>query len=269
MIYWHTMYRLNQPAARFRFERKHGTHTFNLKDGRRVSAISQPSWNGFEVALQQLDNPGDYVVSPELITVSPAPTSLAGIENIIAGRTARALEISQQMPQTTILLGSVAILSRSVKPRNVMHFVRDGQIVGTTPKMPYLDTEARFFYQAYNAAEQRKPDSQTLGMICSDIQFHAKQGRVQLGLPDRNLGAEYVDPISPQVNTVLIGAHWIAPYDLSLGGDLETERFIDPLKISVRDLMTAHPNLTDIVMCDQLAPGTSFSGPVNFHAQRQ
>jgi hypothetical protein len=262
------MYVTDFPPADFTFVREHGTHQFPLVSGERVTAISEPSWDRFAAALEQVERPGAYVLSPELIVASPEPSSLDEVPAMVERRIDEARTLSQRMPQTTLLLGSASMTGTRI--RNELLFVRNGEITGHSPKLPYMPGEAQVFHQVYDPREHQQPDRRTVGMICSDLIFHSRRGWGQAGLPGRDLEAEYVDPIGPDVRTVLISGIWITPYDHALGHNpsIEEPRFIDPIKWAVRKLMHDHPRLQDVVMADQMPPGAPGSGPVNFHARR-
>jgi hypothetical protein len=93
---------------------------------------------------------------------------------------------------------------------------------------------------------------------------------MQQALPNRDLSAEYRDPIGPDVTTVLVSGQWATPYDSAIT-DLayEEPRYMDPLKFEAGRLMNDYPAIQDVIMCDQMPPGTTTgSGPFTFHAQR-
>jgi hypothetical protein len=253
------------PPVDFTFVREHGVHQFELIDGDTVTAISQPTWGAFAYSLGATAERGSYVVSPELIVASPESRDPEATRLLAARRIEQTKQMSWQFPQTTVLLG--ALTFDTPRPRNELLFIRGGQEVGRTPKMPYSPAEASLFHQAYDPAEQQQPDPHTLAIICSDLLFHRWRGSGQ-ELEGRDLGAEYVDPIGPEVRTLLVSACWITPFVEGIKPEHETARFITPLRFAVGSLMHRHPNLQDVVMADQLPPGTPASGPVNFHARR-
>ncbi|HEX7963368.1 MAG TPA: hypothetical protein VF466_02140 [Candidatus Saccharimonadales bacterium] len=256
------------PEAHFDFRREHGTHRFTLSSGERVTAVSQPSWQAFVASAARMGNPGDYLLTPELITVSPEPTpaEFPQVPAMLESRHDKMRILSRWWPDAILVLGSLTL--DTPRPRNELLFLQGGQITGHNPKLPYLASEAEVFHQAYDPSEHQQPNRTTVGMICSDLLFHSKEGGEQITMLHRNLAAEYVDPIGPDVRTLLVSAAWITPYIPGIRPEQEGVRFIDPLQYAVRNLMDRHPGIQDVVMADQLSPGTPASGPVNFHAQR-
>lgn len=256
------------PEAHFDFRREHGVHRFTLSGGERVTAVSQPSWQAFVASTARMGDPGDYLLGPELITVSPEPTpaELPEVPAMLQRRHEQMRVLSRWWRHTTLLLGSLTL--NTPRPRNELLFLRGGEIIGHNPKLPYLASEAVVFHQAYNPSEHQQPDRATVGLICSDLLFHSKEGREQIALLHRDLEAEYVDPIGPEVRTLLVSASWITPYLPGIRPEQEDARFIVPLQYAVRNLMDRHPGIQDVVMADQMPPRTPASGPVNFHAQR-
>jgi hypothetical protein len=255
------------PAVNITFVREHGVHQFELSGGGLVTTISQPSWERFATALSRVDNPGDFILSPELITVSPEPSpgEMAGMPDVVEQRTEQVRTVSQRMPETTIVLGSLAF--DTPRPRNTLLFVRDGEMTGRSPKLPYLAAESAVFHQAYDPAEHQRPAPQTDAIICSDILFHRDRGQYQEGLPDRDLVAEYIDTIG-NARTLLVSSLWISPYIPGIKPEHEEARFVNPLRYAAGSFFYHHPSLQDIVMADQLPAGTPASGPVNFNARR-
>jgi hypothetical protein len=257
------------PRADIRFIRAHGTHAFPLADGGRVTGISQPTWERFSAALGQVENPGRFILSPELITVSPepSPAKFAGLPERVAGRVGMVQEASRLWPDTIIILGSLSFTE--ARPRNVAHFIRDGEVSGTNPKLPYLSTEAAAFHQAYNPAEHQQPDRATVAMICSDLLFHHWRGQADPQILGRDLRQEYINPITPEVTTVLVSALWATPHVPDMGLEYEERRFADPLRFEAGRIMHDHPNVQDVIVIDQLPAGTvAATAPFNMHARR-
>jgi hypothetical protein len=257
------------PPADIRFTRAHGTHVYTLADGGRVTGISQPSWERFSAALGRVDDPGRFILSPELITVSPepSPAEFADLPERVAERVDMMRDASRLWPDTTILLGSLTF--DTLRPRNVAHFIRGGEVTGTNPKLPYMLSEVKAFHQAYDPAEHQQPDRATVAMICSDLLFHHWRGRTDPQILGRSLEQEYVNPITSDVTTVLVSALWATPHVPDLGLEYEERRFADPLRFEAGRIMHDHPSVQDVIIVDQLPAGTAAATtPFNMHARR-
>jgi len=258
------------PPVDARFYRTHGALTCTLADGSYMTGISQPSWERFSAALSRIeDDPGRFILSPELITVSPepSPAEFARLPERVAERVETVQGASRQWPNTTVILGSLTF--DTPKPRNVLHFIKNGEITGTNPKLPYLSAEAGVFHQAYDPAEQQRPDRTTVAMICSDLLFHSWRGRTEPQILGRDLSQEYANPITPDTTTVLVSALWATPHIPDLGLEYEKRRFVDPLHFQAGRILHEHPNVQDIIVIDQLPAGTAAAtAPFNMHATR-
>jgi len=258
------------PEQNVTIRREHGIFQYPLAAGGHVTAISQPGWEHFAGALTNLNDPGQYVVSPELITTSPIPEDLSRIGGIIAERSDQVREVSRRWPETTFILGTLSV-GQTALPRNGTTFYRAGAEVGRNPKMPYIPGEAAIFHAAYDPAEHRQPDTETVAMVCSDLSFHSGRGK-QYVWEDRDVRTEYVDPISPDVRTIFISSMWIVPAIQTglqnMHSDMERRRFVSPVRVNILRLMQQHPGVQDVIMVDQLPPGSPGFGPINVHARR-
>jgi len=148
--------------------------------------------------------------------------------------------------------------------------IRDGAEVGRYHKKPFLAPEAGAFRQDYNPGDDGRLDRITIAMVCSDLLFHRTEGQGQMGMPGVDLHARYIDPIRPDVRTLLVNGRWITPTPgmQEATPAIEYLRFIAPLEYTARYLLSRHPNLQEIIMADQLPPDAWASGPANFHARR-
>lgn len=90
-----------------------GVHDIELIDGRTLHIVSQPSWEDWIIDAQDLTpEPGDIVLSPELITSTYQLDLVAGKRDEIKSRVTQVSEQSKNNPGSVYLLGTPCLIAQ-------------------------------------------------------------------------------------------------------------------------------------------------------------
>lgn len=233
------------PSFESDYRREYGVHSFELKDGTQVSALSFPNWEDFYQQLIDLPETKGYVVSPELIT-SPSPLNeIRSQKEEIVNRTNSVAEVSAQHPDAMFLLGSASFDS-SDNMRNSIVVIQNGSILGHIDKRGKMwATEAREFSRDI----RQQAELMNLGhsaLVCSDLiieQAHTYPNRSPYKF------------INKDTETILLSSCWAVPqYDDLPHPTSADERFKKPLEFDVQQLFNRYPHLREIVMVDRAIP---------------
>lgn len=246
------------------FIRDHDTHDVAFDDGQTVTLISEPTWDRFADSFSMLEHPGTYILSPELITTAGmTPGEEAKVHAVIAERVEEAQEISLEHPGSTILLGTATVDSNLPKPRNSTVFIKNGELIGQTHKMPpYNKGEFDFFYQSTAPGSTMRPDPNTQPIICSDLLYHAVEERQYDGI-----GLPYADSIKDTASTILVNACWAPP--MAEGWAQAPESHAESTLRSIcSQLFARYTQLNTVIMCDRAPEIIGHGQPLNFAAYR-
>ena len=244
------------------FMPRHGIEHVQTPPGDTISIISQSSWPETVKSLEEISqrraptSPGNplsgshYVLLPELITTCDEKWSNVRSDNpIIEERVAQVTELTNWLPETTVLLGSVAFTQTLERPGNALLFLRNGKEVGRTYKRwPVNQQEQAFFADTSDSHYQCKPAANIFGIICSDI----------------------VNPpsIDAEVDTVLVSACWGVPHHPSREYQARSEAMQPALGEFAGDIFTRNANVSTVVMADRVPHNSASPTPYNFVARR-
>jgi hypothetical protein len=231
------------------FDRSYGIQHIDLPDGTVVTSVSQPDWPTFTKAMRSTalaEEPGNFIVTPELIgAVGINMRGSFSLRQQMQAREYEARELSKQFPHTTLLLGTIA-LSGGERPRNVVQFIRSGEIIDETPKVNYQGFEYDIFDRHVTAADVcSPPSSNILNIIGGDLQ-----------LPP---------PILRNINTLVISACWGLP-QLIDGADRQREK---DLTYNIQRMFARNNSVETVIMVDRDPLRTNGNGrPFNAVARR-
>ena len=247
------------------FFREYDTRNVTFAHGQEATIISEPTWEQFADSLSMLEEPGTYVLTPELITSAEPTGDYANIEPaVITSRIRETQEISREHPDTTILLGTATVRAGSSGLRNSIVFVQDGEIIGQTHKMqPRTAAMFDFFRQPNDATETLRLGTDIHPVICSDLLYFARQDQSY-----DNTRLPYQDTIG-DASTIFASSCWTPPH---VEGQYETaENLVEESIQKICGLLfEQHVRLDTIVMCDRQHDVVSMNAkrPFNFVAQR-
>lgn len=234
------------------FEREYGVRHIATPGGDTVTAVSQPDWESFTYALNGLgqEGAGAFITSPELITSADVELAvLSEQQELIEDRIAEAKDLTRQLPESMLLLGSVAFDQTVEKPRNAVLFFQDGAEVGRTyKKNPIGKYEREFLHDTAGPDDVVRPVRNILNIICSDL----------VSPP----------PIKNEVDTLLVSACWGTPAGYPGVVASPDHRHLEFIQYLTDDLFEQNANLSTIVMTDRAPEGNSMVGPFNFVATR-
>ncbi|HSX07509.1 MAG TPA: hypothetical protein VLG11_01300 [Candidatus Saccharimonadales bacterium] len=265
-----------------------GVHTFELTTGLTITGISANTWDDYEQYLHGLTSTGqkigDIILSPELITAAPDPAPDESNQTIMRraqSRVAAAAEISQDYPDSTLIIGTVIPVQRAGMFANGAVYIKNGKQLGETRKMPYSPLEAEFFTQAtVSSVSQPLPGRRNvLPIICSDLLFHRHTTDFKRdALPINKVTGRYSDPINPRIDTLLVSAYWQIPgVDMGdvvrsdVGSPGGGQGYLNTMQYAARTLFRKYIGLADIVVVDRVPPEGSLGShqpiyaPYNAH----
>lgn len=234
------------------FERSYGVRQIATPSGELITSVSQPDWPTLVQSLGGLarQGAGKLITTPELITSTDIDLAdLSQHQPRVEDRIAEAKELTRDLPESTLLLGSVAFDPTVEKPRNAVLFLRDGEEVGRTyKKFPIGKYERTHLHDTAAPGDIVKPTSNVLNIICSD----------------------FAEPpqLDDEVDTLLISACWGTPSGYPGVAASPDHRHIEFINSLSDDLFTQYDQLETIVMTDRAPDQNSMYGPFNFVAQR-
>lgn len=225
------------------FMREYDTYNVPLLHGESVTLVSEPTWDLFADSLSMLEDPGTYILTPELITAADRPQPASVEPAVLAERVRDVQEISLDCPKSTILLGTEMAYEYAQSSRNSIVFIKNGAITG----------------QARADAARLVPTIRPL--IYSDLPYR------NVYQPLHSEADTTLEDIGHTAHTLLIGACWSAP------------PHIEPLGISGATpeqemhricglLFGRYAQLDTIAMCDRLPAAAFTEQPLNFVARR-
>ncbi len=256
-----------------RYVREHGVHQFQAANGTQVTGISEPSWEAFETALDELPvNTDGYIVTPELMT-SPVPLDqVAGMQASIEERTEWVREVSVRHPWARILLGTATFDPAEELPRSSVLAFCDGKEIGRQHKIGAVRGEHEHFHNDWDI---EKPDtavdinSQRL-LICSDMAAAATIGFLA-EKPDFAFMRERKDRIIPPAARTLIAVNcWAIPRsqrEITVSPRVIEKVCQELLNGSVRKIFDSFPALKEIITVDRAIPELG-TRPFNAHFKR-
>jgi hypothetical protein len=236
------------------FERAHGVYQIPVPSGESITAISQPSWSDFMHSLGHVASSRDvgaFIATPELMTSPDIDLSdVSQQRTLIEDRVGEVSEVMRQLPDTTLLLGTILFDESVEKPRNAVLFLRNGVEVGRTHKVFSFNRDEReYLYMAPRSDTViAKPAPDVVNLICSDL---------------ANPPA-----IDEDVAVLLVSGCWGAPARHPWMTEISDDDKIGFLEGATRRLFDQYDNLQTIAMIDRVPMG-SISDPFNFVAQRQ
>lgn len=256
-----------------RYVREHGVHQFRVANGMEVTGISEPTWEAFEKALDNLSQKTDgYIVTPELMT-SPVPLDqVAGMQATIEARTEWVRDISSRYPWARILLGTATFDRKEELPRSSVLAFFGGKEIGRQHKIGAAQDEGEYFHYDWNI---EKPDTaldidhQRL-LICSDMAEAAGAAKIasQPNFGHRQERADRI--ISPTARTLIAVSCWVI---------LKSEREVtaspraienvcqESLDGVTRTIFALYPRLRELIIVDRAIPELG-TRPFNAHFKR-
>jgi len=264
------------------FVGEQGVYKFDLANGAVVTGISANTWESFTENFESLrGNPqsvGSIILTPELITIAPYEIGdpLDALQVNVEERIMAARDMSNVWPDSTLILGTTMSGPMAAKPKNALLYIKAGEIVGQTSKLPYLPVGVEASYERATSARvsQPLPDMPNiLPMISSDLLFHRLRTDTKVTFL-ANGGSEepYVNPITSQTDTLLVGACWQRPLLEGVSKVRREEDYVFPLHVAAQSLFRTHATLQDILVIDRM-PGISTpisepTAPINVHYRR-
>lgn len=250
--------------------RTSGVHSFELTNGLTITGISANTWEDYEQLLQNLplttQKIGDIILSPELITAAPDPAPdepNRAILQCARNRVAAAAEISQEYPDSTLIIGTVIPLRRTDMFANGAMYIKNGEQLGETRKMPFSAAEAEYFAQAtVSSVSKPLPDHPNmLPIICSDLLFHTRTTafKREALIINKTVG-QYIDPINAAIDTLLVSGYWQIP-GTDMGDVVRPDRrsgpghepgYLDTMQRAAKILFEKYVGLADIVVIDRV-----------------
>lgn len=230
--------------------RDYGVGEAVLHDDTYVTVISQPTWGTCIAAYRELDDPGRFVLTPELITLAgldPSSGSLTEAQLLVEQRIAEVTRLSLQYPDSTLVLGTPLYYPELSKPRNAVLLVSRGverQRIHKQVAISRFEREA--FYQPGHREDMLLPEPGVLPLICSDM---------------------FGDHTDPNVHTILVSACWATPVMPDGAGaskDKDLEKFLGE---TVRRLYLRYPALMTVVMADRSFLASQTARPYNLWAR--
>lgn len=240
------------------FTREYTTHDINLPSDERVTVVSDPTWDSCADSLAMLENPGKYILTPELITTVERPQAIHIDPAVIASRVKDVQEISLEYPDSTILLGTPTGDSPMSKQHNGLLFIRNGNITGQTWGLPpHSQASPGSFYQP-----TVRPEETVQPVVGSDLLRYAAQCCL-----DGQQEAPRQNSIGPAAKTILASSCWITPDSVNYPGATQTaaEQYVRQI---CGLLFENCAQLETVVMCDRLAVDMFVEQPLNFVARR-
>lgn len=237
------------------FDRNYGVGHLPTTTGDIITTISQPDWEAFIGKLAEFtqcgQQIGSLILSPELITSTDIDHgSVADLKTVIEDRVNEATSLTAQIPEATLLLGTVVFDETTVKPRNALVFLKNGIEVGRTHKVTPLGLpEREAFHLSANLRDIQKPKPNTMVIICSDLIEHP-----------------YIDD---EVVTLLVSGCWGVPTSRPGWTASPDHRLARGIELSTEELFARHTNLETIVMTDRVPTPSTVKGPFNFIARRR
>lgn len=234
------------------FERNYGTRQLATPRGELITSVSQPDWESFIHSVGSLaqQGAGTFITSPELITSTDIDlAAIPGQQAIIEDRVAEAKDLTRQIPDSTLLLGSIAFDPAVQKPRNAVLFLKNGTEVNRTYKVnPIGKQEREFLHDTAKADEIIKPAPNILNIICSDLVTPP--------------------PIDREVDTLLVSACWGTPSGYPGVLASPDHRHVELIQLLTNELFEQNRRLATIVMTDRAPDQNSTADPFNFVATR-
>jgi hypothetical protein len=261
--------------------RKEGIHNFELHNGQTVTGFSFNTWKGFKHTLERMaeasETIGSLLITPELVTIGNQPIEMVVPSRpVIKKRIKKVMELSTAFPESTIVLGTPTFRP-SHKPRNSLVYIKDGQEIGRTYKLPGgSSVEPQVFEQAKTFSDScALPNHPSiLPMLSSDLFLHTWTDNL-LGYmfsgDKAHDGKKQPSPFTDVVDTLVVSAGWNVPV-VNHEWVRNDDYHIKQLDFFAQKLFVERPQLQDIVVVDRLphpvAPGVGQQEPINAHYQR-
>lgn len=248
-----------------------GVQHFPIGD-KVLTGISSSTWGDFISQLEGLESPGDYIVSPELITVSGVSwDSERQLATLAKERIAQAMEASRRFPPQTLLLGTPLVLPHTKSLTNSVIAIRNGVIVGRTDKRTMADPDERIFFKPNAEVSPFTLSGTDIGvLICSDFVYARLFGEGSFQTPNKWMAGQIraygqvhllgkdVQMISPDMRRLIVISCWgVGSNNFSdkRTQDSINEDYLLALRNSAAYVMRIYPQIEEIVMIDRTATG--------------
>lgn len=255
-----------------RYVREHGVHQFQAANGTQVTGISEPSWEAFETALDELPTTDGYITTPEL-TTSPVPLDrVADMRATIEDRTEWVREVSVRHPWARILLGTATFDPAEELPRSSILAFSDGKEIGRQHKIGAAQGEGDYFLYDWDIGKLNTAvdNNSHRVLICADM-AEAAAAAVIANQPNFAHRRERADRIiSPEARTLIAVTNWVVrksekPLNV-------TPRVIEnicqkSLDAVTRTIFGSYPAVREIIMIDRAIPELG-TRPFNAHFKR-
>jgi hypothetical protein len=243
---------MSRQKASYTFERAYNVQHIGTYAGDGITSISRPDWPSFQDVLEFLvsagDAPGDFILSPELITCADIrPGDLPSRRSLIADRIQTVKTLSIHIPESIILLGT-PLFEDDDQPHNAVLFVRDGEEVGRTHKsFTQVQVEKESLHQS-DMPDARRPRPHIAALISADL-IHPPS-------------------IIDGANTLLVSSCWGAPAHPEGAGAVSDPQLQLALIDFTEQVFVDNPQLDTVVMTDRVPEGSRAIAPFNFVANR-
>jgi hypothetical protein len=245
----------------------HGIHHWCLPEG-SLAAVSASTWTDFRELMEQIDERSPFVVSPELITAAEEGSDIVD-PVIIQKRICELQDISQRVPDTTILLGTPSFESRG-KPKNSVLYLRDGNVIGQTHKRaPATQWERDNFTFEAEEPPSIIPGTSMGVLICSDLALISLYDRPSYDLNatlrligKSNLIGKAPRFIHDEAQSLVVVSCWGVGSQFGRGYDPD-EYYQFQLQCIAASVLRNTEQIRQIVMVDRTSAS---SGSDDFHA---